>query len=137
VESLAQAHDAHAQMFDLCEFLGDRERLHRYMASGEPQPHSLKMHHPQAFQLLAGTGDDRQSDALKALCPEAFLIRCGRRSKVNLSSSLCWYTHADSMPPKPCQCDKGVIVRVSCFSCCSKSPVEARAAVSKGRYRRR
>lgn len=34
VESLAQAHDAHAQMFELCEFLGDQERLHRFMTSG-------------------------------------------------------------------------------------------------------
>jgi hypothetical protein len=33
VESLAQAHAAHAQLFDLCEFLGDRGRLHDHMAA--------------------------------------------------------------------------------------------------------
>jgi len=34
VESLAQAHAAHAQLFELCEFWGDQGRLHEHMAIG-------------------------------------------------------------------------------------------------------
>ena len=34
VESLAEAHAGHAQLFRVAEFWGDRARLHRYMATG-------------------------------------------------------------------------------------------------------
>jgi hypothetical protein len=34
-ESVAEAHSAHAQLFDLCELLADRERLCQHMSAGE------------------------------------------------------------------------------------------------------
>ena len=35
MESVALAHSAHAQLFDLCEYLADRERLCQHMIDGE------------------------------------------------------------------------------------------------------
>ncbi len=35
VESVAEAHSAHAQLFDLCELLADRKRLSLHMSAGE------------------------------------------------------------------------------------------------------
>lgn len=35
MESVAEAHSAHAQLFDLCEYLADRERLCQHMSGGE------------------------------------------------------------------------------------------------------
>ena len=33
-ESVAEAHSAHAQLFDLCEYLADRDRLCQHMSAG-------------------------------------------------------------------------------------------------------
>ena len=38
-ESVAEAHSAHAQLFDLCELLADRERLCQHMSTGEASAH--------------------------------------------------------------------------------------------------
>ena len=32
---MAEAHSAHAQLFDLCELLADRKRLCQHMSAGE------------------------------------------------------------------------------------------------------
>ena len=33
-EAVAEAHSAHAQLFDLCEYLADRDRLCQHMSAG-------------------------------------------------------------------------------------------------------
>ncbi|BDA43944.1 Nuclear pore complex protein NUP133 [Coccomyxa sp. Obi] len=69
VESLAQAHAAHAQLFDLCEFLGDRARLHDHMAANAPEdPYA----HETAAQYVFGrlVREGRQAELLSL--PEAF-----------------------------------------------------------------
>ena len=36
-EAVAEAHSAHAQLFDLCEYLVDRDRLCQHMSAGTLQ----------------------------------------------------------------------------------------------------
>ena len=54
-EAVAEAHSAHAQLFDLCEYAADRGRLCQHMRAGTPHNlDTLLLFHPHEPMTAVG-----------------------------------------------------------------------------------